>query len=114
MGALGYIVSKLDPADTANMVGIAHRKVKKQTLSNAANITVKRTSSGWSVMPGAGLALNRIAVIDARGRVLASVRRPKSYNARILLPVKANGVFTVVAYSERGIVGTVRIAGVGK
>ena len=45
VGALGYIVSRLDPADTTRMVGVAQRKAGRQ--SPGADLPViQRTAAG--------------------------------------------------------------------
>ncbi|MBN1575329.1 MAG: glycoside hydrolase family 9 protein [Chitinispirillaceae bacterium] len=67
VGALGYIVSRLDPADTATMVGVAHRRVDSRP-PGVDLLTLQRTAAGWLLKTSGQTRMTDVSVYDCRGR----------------------------------------------
>jgi len=114
VGALGYIVSKLDPADTAHMVGIAHRNSREnraQTTKSA--VMVKKAVGGWHISMTNGSQVARVVVIDSRGRVLFA-KQPVSNSCMVASHLLGTGVCSIVVQGTRGERSVTRIVGVGK
>ena len=69
VGTLGYIVSLLDPADTANMVGTRYPGISNRNRAGG-KVTVIPTGTGWKLNAPAGLQIVNAAVFDRLGRMV--------------------------------------------
>ena len=68
VGTLGYIVSKLAPADTARMVGTVWKRHSPAGVHAAASLTVSRLHSGWNLKISDGRCIDEITAFDRLGR----------------------------------------------
>lgn len=68
VGTLGYIVSKLAPADTARMVGTVRKRHSPAGVHAPASCTVSRLHSGWNLKISDGRRIDEITAFDRLGR----------------------------------------------
>jgi hypothetical protein len=72
VGALGYIVSRLDPADTAAMVETRFQKQSRIRKKNV--LAVRYGADGWSISTEYGMPIISLELFDRLGRCLYSKR----------------------------------------
>ncbi len=70
VGALGYIVSKLDPADTSVMVGVGKKIKSRQRSLISGSVSFIKTGEGLVVKIPSNLRGSTISCYDYRGRLL--------------------------------------------
>jgi hypothetical protein len=72
VGALGYIVSKIAPADTAGMVGVIHRKPHQAAVSSG--FLLQQINEGWRLFTSTAMPILAVTVVDCRGKTVFSTR----------------------------------------
>lgn len=112
VGALGYIVSKLAPADTANMVGINPRHRGNNTRTEAPVVVLARNSTGVIMRMTNGEHITKLTLIDLHGRVCSTVS-PDAASIELPSQKLGTGVYTIVVEYGRNVT-TTRVVAAGK
>jgi hypothetical protein len=99
VGALGYIVSRLAPADTSRMVGIADGK--RIDMRSHSALRVQHTGNGWRLASGTAIPIVRVMIADLHGRRVRTLN-PNAAEVFVGRESLGRGVFTVTAYLGNG------------
>jgi endoglucanase len=73
IGTLGYIVSKLAPADTAAMVGIVPHRFRTVHRDKSSMLSIVAGPSGWRITSAAGSVIEEIRLFDYSGRIVRTL-----------------------------------------
>lgn len=73
VGALGYIVSRLDPADTAGMVPVYRSSRQKKGVIRPEMLTIRQSGSDIVLLAANGGRIVEAEFFDCRGRLVARI-----------------------------------------